>query len=64
MILCLVSFIASYYFYIQIQIYRQEVRSLQAFKKFYQQTSKGLTLTHCELPDKTDRVCIESDPNY
>jgi len=64
LILCLVSFIASYYFYIQIQTYRQEARNLQASVKLYEQTSKELTLTHCELPDKTDRVCIEIDPKY
>jgi len=64
LILCLVCFIASYYFYIQIQTYRQEVRNLQASAKLYEQTSKGLTLTHCELPNKTERVCIEIDPNY
>jgi len=29
-----------------------------------EQTSKELTLTHCELPDKTDRVCIEIDSKY
>jgi len=54
----------SYYFYTQIQTYRQEARNLQASAKLYQQTSKGLTLTYCELPDKTDLVCIEIDPNY
>ncbi|WP_040364487.1 hypothetical protein, partial [Commensalibacter intestini] len=64
LILCLVSFIASYYFYTQIQTYRQEVRTLQTSAKLYEQTSKGLNLTHCELPNKTDRVCIEIDPNY
>jgi len=64
LILCLVSFIASYYFYTQIQTYRQEAKTLQASAKLYEQTSKGLTLTHCELPDKTERVCIEIDPKY
>jgi len=64
LILCLVSFIASYYFYTQIQTYRQEARNLQASVKLYQQTSKGLILIHCELPDKTDQVCIEINQNY
>jgi len=64
LILCLVSFIASYYFYIQIQTYRQEARTLQVSAKLYEQTSKESTLKHCELFDETDRVCIKIDPKY